>query len=155
VGCLSPARTGIASVAVARTRAGAAERTLALLNDLLGDYARDFAVRLWDGTRIPPAPGRAARFTLVLEHAGSLRAMLWPPNQLTMAEAYLYGDIDVEGDIEAIFPLIDHLLLEPRWTAAERLRVARRLLALPSDKPPRTGRPALNYTHIRAQHTLM
>jgi cyclopropane-fatty-acyl-phospholipid synthase len=142
VGCLSPARTGIASVAVPRTRVGAAERTLALLNDLLGDYERDFAVRLWDGTRIPPAPGRAARFTLVLEHAGSLRALLWPPNQLTMAEAYLYGDIDVEGDIEAIFPLIDHLLLERRWTAAERLRAARRLLALPSDKRPRTGRAA-------------
>ena len=35
--------------------------TLALLEELLGDYApRDFAVHLWDGTTWEPAPGQPA-----------------------------------------------------------------------------------------------
>jgi cyclopropane-fatty-acyl-phospholipid synthase len=99
-------------------------------------------VRLWDGTTLPAHPGHEARFTLVLTHPGSLRAFLWPPSQLTMAEAYLYGDVDVEGDLDAVFPLADHLLVRRRWTRRERLALAARLLALPSDHAPRQGRRA-------------
>jgi cyclopropane-fatty-acyl-phospholipid synthase len=113
-----------------------------VLDELLRDYERDFAVRFWDGTTLAPATGHAPRFTLVLEHPGSLRALLWPPNQLSMAEAYLYGDVDVEGDMEAIFPFADHLLLERDWTVGERLRTLRLLLALPNERRARTGRAA-------------
>jgi cyclopropane-fatty-acyl-phospholipid synthase len=119
----------------------AEERTLACLRELLGGYRpRDFAVRLWDGTIWEPDAGQEARFTLVLRHPGALRALLWPPNQLTMAEAYLYDDIDVEGDIEAVFRLADYLLLERRFRPAERLRIAARLLALPRGRAARVGR---------------
>ena len=111
-----------------------------MLAELLRGYERDFAVRLWDGTTLEPETGTAPRFTLVLEHRGSLRALLWPPNQLAMAEAYLYGDVDLEGEIEAIFPFADHLLLERDWTPAERLRTLRLLLGLPNERRARTGR---------------
>lgn len=113
-----------------------------MLGAVLGDHARDFAVRLWEGTTLGPVNGAAPRFTLVLEHPGSLRALLWPPHQLAMAEAYLYGDVDVEGEIEAIFPLADQLLLERGWTTRERLRTARLLLGLPNERRPRAGRAA-------------
>jgi cyclopropane-fatty-acyl-phospholipid synthase len=118
----------------------AAQKTLEVLDDLLKDYPRDFAVRLWDGTTVPPVAGHETRFTLVLEHPGSLRALLWPPNQLSMAEAYLYGDVDIEGDIEAVFPFADHLLLERDWTLAQKTQTAAKLLTLPHERRPRAGR---------------
>src|SRR5919201_4375297 len=102
----------------------AKQTTLALLDDLFADYEpRDFAVRLWDGTTW----GEPTRFTLAPAHPGALRAMLLPPSQLTLAEAYVYGDFDIEGDIHAIFPLADHLLVG-RFGRRERLGLARRLL---------------------------
>lgn len=45
----------------------------------------------------------------MLNHPGALRAMLLPGTELGMAEAYLYNDIDIEGNIEAIFDLAEHL----------------------------------------------
>jgi cyclopropane-fatty-acyl-phospholipid synthase len=119
-------------------RSDAAESTLDLLRDLFADYPRDFAVRLWDDTIWAPDAGRAARFTVVLRHPGAARAMFWPPRQLTLSEAYFYDDFDIEGDLEAVFPLVDYLLdREPG--VMERLRRTHRLLALPSDQRPRTG----------------
>ena len=121
-----------------RTSAGA-EATLAFLRNLFFDYPRDFAVRLWDGTVWEPDDGRVARFTIVLRHPGAVRAMFLPPGELTISEAFVYDDFDVEGDLEAVFPLGDHLLArEPGL--AERLRAMRRLHALPSGRRARVGR---------------
>jgi cyclopropane-fatty-acyl-phospholipid synthase len=116
-----------------------AEVTLALLVDLLGGYwPRDFGVRLWDGSRWEPEPGQPERFTLVLRHPGALRRMFLPPSELALAEAYIYGDYDLEGDLEAVFPLADHLLVERLASLGRRIGYARRLLRLPPD-----GRPGL------------
>jgi cyclopropane-fatty-acyl-phospholipid synthase len=83
------------------TALGAGVReTLRALEVLLARLRpRDFAVRLWDGTTLPPERGHRARFTLVLEHPAALRRMIWPPGELTAAEAFIRGDYDVEGDI--------------------------------------------------------
>ena len=127
----------------------AARRTLAVLDELLRDYRpRDFGFRLWDGTTVPPEAGEESRFTLVLRHPGSLRALLWPPTQLAMSEAYLHDDIDVEGDIAGVFRLADHLLARP-WTLRERLGLARNLLALPSERRPREGQQPARLTGRR------
>jgi len=116
-----------------------AAATRTLLRDLLGPQ-RAFAVRLWDGAELEPSAGAAARFTIVLTHPGALRAFLWPPTQLNMAEAYVRGDIEIEGDLYGVFELADALLVERRWGAAERLSLARRLLSLPAERRPSIGR---------------
>jgi cyclopropane-fatty-acyl-phospholipid synthase len=116
------------------------EATLALLRDLLGTTRRDFGVRLWDGRRLEPSSGEDERCTLVLTHPGALRALLWPPTQLNMAEAYVRGDVDVEGDLHGVFRLADALLVERRWSLVERLAFARRLLSLPFGRRPSAGR---------------
>lgn len=88
--------------AVARLREPAAgmPETLRALDVILAKLTpRDFAVRLWDGTLLPPESGERARFTLVLNHPFSLRRMIWPPGELTVAEAFVRGDFDLEGDI--------------------------------------------------------
>jgi hypothetical protein len=51
----------------------AKEISLVILNEVFATYpARDFAVRLWDGTVWPQGHGSSPRFTLV--HHGLYRA---------------------------------------------------------------------------------
>ena len=115
-----------------RKEARALAAARAVLDDVFGPAAaRPFAVRFWEGTVDEPA--EAPRFTIVLESPGSLRRMLLPPTELALTESYLFGDVDIEGDIEAAAVLGDlaaSRLRSPRtW-----LRLARHVLALPRDQ---------------------
>jgi cyclopropane-fatty-acyl-phospholipid synthase len=56
------------------------------------------AMRAWDGTAWGPGDAPA---TIVLRHPGALRALLVPPNDLAAGEAYIFDDVDIEGDIVA------------------------------------------------------
>ena len=134
----------------AKTKAGPVQVSLSFLEDLLGDYhPRDFAVRMWDGTTWCAEPGQPTRFTLALKHPGALRTMFWPPNEISLAEAYIYDDFDIEGEIENVFRLADHVLTRRR-SLVEGLRQARRLLSLPGDRGwPRTGRKAASLRGAR------
>jgi cyclopropane-fatty-acyl-phospholipid synthase len=120
-----------------------------LLDEVLADYGpRDFAVRFWDGSTQGPTEGHSARFTLVLQHPGTVRSMFWPPNQTSLGEAYAYDDFDVEGDIQAFMNVIEHLRAL-HWGALKRLRFARRLLRLPRRQRPRSGRQAAQLSGTR------
>ncbi|MCP4305686.1 MAG: hypothetical protein GY788_12570 [bacterium] len=55
-------------------------------------------VRAWNGEVWGPSNASA---TVVLNHPAAFRALLAPPNDLTSGEAYVYGDVDIEGDIVA------------------------------------------------------
>jgi cyclopropane-fatty-acyl-phospholipid synthase len=116
--------------------------TLELLDALFDGYRRDFVVRLWDGTERGPDDGEEARFALVLNHEGALRTILASPSrlQLSFAEAYLHGDLDIEGDLEAVFPLADWLLIDRRWGKREQLQLLRKARALPANGSARRGR---------------
>lgn len=95
--------------------------------------AANMGVRLWDGTRWPDNQPRSV--TLVLNHPGALRRMLLPGTQVSMAEAYLYNDFDIEGDIEALFEFA-HGLTQGMNSVFAKLGAAWDLLKL----PPGTGR---------------
>ena len=117
----------------------AAEITLSLLQDVFNSSpACDVAVRLWNGTTWQPDPssGEPARCTLVLQHPGALRKMFVPPSDLSLGEAYIYNDFDIEGDIEALFPLMEHFL-GGHLGMVEQLRYGKRLLSLPKRGQPR------------------
>jgi cyclopropane-fatty-acyl-phospholipid synthase len=87
---------------------------------------QEFAVRLWTGEILDPDPGCPARFTLVLNHPGALVRMLWPPSDLTVGEAYIRGDFDIEGDLIAAFSLREHFTRAP-FSWQEGLRLVRTL----------------------------
>ena len=59
--------------------------------------------------------------TLVLRHPESLSRMLRWPVQLAIGESYIYDDIDVLGSLDALLPLVDHLM-ERRWSLMDWLR---------------------------------
>lgn len=116
-----------------------AQNSLSLLRNLLAGLGpRDFEVRLWDGSALSADPGRPRRFTLVLRHPAALRTMFESPSELSLGEAYLNDDFDIEGDVESAIALGDHLVRQSPGML-ERLRLARVLLALPS----RRKRPAV------------
>jgi cyclopropane-fatty-acyl-phospholipid synthase len=118
---------------VGSSRAAAVTRFI-LDEVFAGPPSADVAVRLWDGTEWNRRP-RAPRFTLVLRHPGALRGMLRPASELGLAEAYIHGDFDVEGDLTEFLPFAYELLGSLRPGVQRKLRLALRLIRLPA--PPR------------------
>ncbi len=94
--------------------------------------SRRFDVRYWDGTM--EAAVSPARFALVIHRAGALRRMLLPPNELTIIEAFLSGDVDIEGDVERAMGMGDGINARLR-NPATLLALFRHLRALPRQEP--------------------
>jgi len=117
----------------------------AVVHDVFGEPdTRRFDVVYWDGSR---EPGATAEFRLVITRAGSLRRMLLPPSELSIVEAFLSGDIDVEGDLERAVTLGDAINARLR-SARSLASVFRHLAALPADDG------ATDIRHARAEHTV-
>lgn len=116
------------------------EASRAFLQELLAGYRpRDFAVQFWDGSTWPPDTGQPTRFTLVLGHPGSVRAMFWPPSNMTLAEAYVYKDFDIEGDMHAFFGMANYLKALV-LTPAQRMSMGWRLAEMPAPARAQAGR---------------
>lgn len=114
-------------------RAHAATRVV--LDDLFGPREqRTFAVRFWDGSVDAPARD-SSPFSLHLRRPGALRRMLLPLSELSLVEAYLSGDIDVVGKLEAAADLGD-IVARRVGSARAIARLARHALALPTDDDP-------------------
>ncbi len=127
--------------------ASALEHAKAICALLFGPAgSRAFPIRYWDGS-VDPAARETLPFTLVIARAGALRRMLLPPNELTIIEALLSGDVDIEGDMEQAMWMGDGI--------NERLRNPRTLLALVRHlrKLPREEAGA-NVRERRAEHTV-
>lgn len=105
-----------------------------VLIDRLFPPPRVFDIRLADGTTLPG--GTSPAFSLILKHPGALRRMLTPPIELSLGEAYIYGDFDVEGDIFDAFSLIDRSMTRT-FSVGEIVNVMRSLRALPKSGPMR------------------
>lgn len=97
--------------------------------------------RCWDGSESGP---QDAPIRLILRHRRALRRLVWAPNELGLARAYVSGEIDVEGDFVDTLGQLYRLLRggalrsDLDWAARrEILRTAVRLgaIGLPP-KPP-------------------
>jgi cyclopropane-fatty-acyl-phospholipid synthase len=91
---------------------------------------RPFDIRLWDGSVIH-GDGDAA-FTLVIASAAALRAMFRPPVEASLGDAFLAGDLEIEGDICAAFPIVDACRRAVR-SPARLLELARLWWRLPAE----------------------
>jgi cyclopropane-fatty-acyl-phospholipid synthase len=124
------------AISPAHTHAeSSAERALrisrALVRDVFGPASkRRFNVRYSDGSLERGKAGKA-QFTLVINRPEALRLMLLPPNEVSIGEAYLRNDIDIEGNIEDATALAGSL--EDRFRSPLTLaRIVARLMALPA-----------------------
>ncbi|MFG3125705.1 class I SAM-dependent methyltransferase [Streptomyces sp. NPDC048201] len=75
-------------------RTGAAHRLAALVEDALG-APLPVRLRAWDGSETGPSDAPV----VVLRSRRALRRLLWEPGELGLAQAYVTGELDVEGDL--------------------------------------------------------
>lgn len=90
---------------------------------------RGFAIRYWDG--IEESSRRNGSFTLVLHYPGALRTMLLPPSEVALGKAFLWGDVDLEGDLEAAVAA-GHAVADRLASPRRLARVVRLALRLPA-----------------------
>ena len=55
-----------------------------------------FRLRAWDGSEAGPADAPVA----ILRSPAALRRLVWAPGELGLAQAYVTGELDVEGDLQ-------------------------------------------------------
>ncbi|MGD0374159.1 MAG: cyclopropane-fatty-acyl-phospholipid synthase family protein [Streptosporangiaceae bacterium] len=78
----------------ARPGTGAAGLLLPVAERLFGGEP-PVRIRAWDGSEAGPADAPA----LVLRTPQALRRMMWHPGELGIAQAYVTGELDVDGDL--------------------------------------------------------
>ncbi len=86
----------------------------------------------WDGSRSGPPDPPA---TLVVRSRRALRALVWAPNELGLARAYVSGDLDIEGDVFAVLDLANTGPERPGLTLNRRALVGT-LVSLRAVGPP-------------------
>ena len=89
----------------------------AVVQAVLSGRDRPFGVRLWDGSFLPPAPAGGTP-VLVLAHEKAGHAFAIPPSEERLADAFLSGDLEVEGD------LVEFLRRAAGWSGPDGLPAA-------------------------------
>ena len=88
----------------------AVARAIAVLDLAFGPPAeRNYDIRLWDGTIQRGGVFPLADFTLLIRRRGTLRRMLLPPSELSIVEAVISNDLDVDGNLESAIGLGDSI----------------------------------------------
>ena len=105
------------------------------------------AIRFWDGSSIGPTNAKAA---IVVHSPRALRRLMYSPNELGAARAYVAGELDVEGDIFAALGVRDELSQAEQeaplklgrhiWPHLIRSVWATRAIGLPLEHPAEEAR---------------
>ena len=97
-------------------------------NELFSDYAGPpFALRLWDDASWGQPPIATPQCTFILRSPQTLQSLLLHPSEMKLGEAYLSGDLDVEGDFFAAFDVAQYLFQRPRGRRVKALETLGRL----------------------------
>ena len=99
------------------------ERTRVLNALFLGYSGPPFAICVptwtWHST-----PSAKPIFSLIFKTPEALRVLMESPTEITLGEAFISGELDVEGDLFSVFAVAEYLLTSPMsW----RLRLLQRL----------------------------
>jgi cyclopropane-fatty-acyl-phospholipid synthase len=118
----------------------AADRLVGLVSKILG-APLPVRVRMWDGS----VAGDAAGPLVDIRSRRALRRLIWDPNEMGLARAYIAGDLDVDGDLyeglSAVWSMVrDQRIAPPSLsvrTRAELVIAALRMGVLgPRPAPP-------------------
>ncbi|HZC71713.1 MAG TPA: cyclopropane-fatty-acyl-phospholipid synthase family protein [Jatrophihabitans sp.] len=119
-----------------------ADTVAPLVTAALGDRV-PIRVTCWDGSAVGPS---SAALSLVIRNRRALRRIVWAPNELGFARAYVSGDLEVGGDLVAGLEELDRIA-DPEHgpgvsvDAATRKAIVKaavrlRLIGLPPAPPP-------------------
>jgi cyclopropane-fatty-acyl-phospholipid synthase len=83
------------------------------------------------GRQWTSSPKTKPACTLSVANPNTLGSLIAAPDEITVAEAFILGDLDVDGDIFSVFSIVEHLLRRPR-TLRQRVaeKMARSLFAI-------------------------
>jgi cyclopropane-fatty-acyl-phospholipid synthase len=124
-----------------------------MLESLFEDYdGPAFGIRLWNGWNWASSENETPRCTLVIRSAGALEAMMARPSEVTLGEAFLAKDIDVEGDIFAVFAMAEHLFHNPRSRRQRVLEAALRAASGIAQWWKKGGRHSIARDHAAISH---
>ncbi len=90
------------------------QRTTVLSNVFQGYRGPTFAIRLWDGWRWCSSENEKPVCTIVVQNPKALGSLIAEPSELRLGEAFICGDLDVEGDLFSVFSIGEHLFDRPR-----------------------------------------
>ena len=105
---------------VHRRGASIADVLAPLVRRLLGDPP-PVRLELWDGSSLGASTGGVG--TLRMHSPAAIRRLLWSPNELGLARAYVAGELDADGDLPTIIAALRGRLAQDR-TDVVRLAVA-------------------------------
>jgi cyclopropane-fatty-acyl-phospholipid synthase len=108
---------------------GAAERIAVVLERLLGAPS-PLRIRAWDGTEAGPEEMP----TLIVRSRRAIRRLLWHPDEIGLARAWVAEEIDLEGDLEEALTRLESigrdLAARRRLSPLERAEVYRAAVLL-------------------------
>jgi cyclopropane-fatty-acyl-phospholipid synthase len=89
------------------------QRTM-LFNELFRSYGEPtFVIYAYDGWYWRSSRTQAPKCTIIVRTPKGLRSLLANPTELTLGEAFINRDLDVEGDIFSVFPIAEQLIGSP------------------------------------------
>ena len=106
---------------------------------------RDFGMRFWDGSELPPPPGAPPGLTLVIRSRDALEYALRQPNELGLGRAWVTGALDVDGDLERGLAMRERFR-GLKLSAADRLAALRAAARLGAIRPRGPAVPASEAT---------
>jgi cyclopropane-fatty-acyl-phospholipid synthase len=111
----------------------AVARTLEVLDLAFGPpSSRNYDMRLWEGTTQRGGVIPAADYSITFARRGALRRMLLPPSELSIVEAIISGDVEIEGNMESAMGLSD-VVSKNVQSAGGIAKLVARVVALPKD----------------------
>ncbi|CAG0983704.1 putative fatty acid methyltransferase [Anaerolineales bacterium] len=116
------------------------ERSKALLENIFPS-PRNFTIQFWNEDELPA--DSYSTFTLVLNHPGALHRMFTTPVELSLGEAYIYGDFDIKGNLYEVLEDI-YALVKMNFASVDVLALVKEIQGLPKSGPAHTiiRRPA-------------
>ncbi|MDE3199491.1 MAG: class I SAM-dependent methyltransferase [Acidobacteriota bacterium] len=84
------------------------------LNGLFSGYGGPaFSLRFWDGWQWSSSSAERPACTLIVRNEHALHTLIEEPNEVTLGEAFIHNDLDVEADIFSVFSIGEYILKRP------------------------------------------
>ena len=95
------------------------------LTNLFHEYdGPAFSLRLWDGWHWNSTQDHPCTCTVVIHTPDALRSLAGSADEVTLGEAFIQKELDVEGDLFSAFSIVEYLMQRPhalRQKAAEAI----------------------------------